>query len=80
MDTKTVNQSRSVTSAQVVTITTTFDSLTRGFYVGTAGDLAITYANNETVTIKNASTGYHPHEAKAFQSGATTADNILALF
>ena len=80
METKTVNQSRSATSGQVVTVTTTFANLTRALYVGTAGDLAITFADDTTLTLKNAANGYHPLECKAFQSGATTADNVVALF
>ena len=78
--TKTTDQTRSIVSAQTVTTTTTFTSLTRGIYVGTAGDLSVTFNDDTTVTLADAANGYHPLQVKAIQGTLTTASDVIALF
>lgn len=80
MQTKVSEYTRSAIAAITVTQTVTFDNLTRALYLGSGGDLNVTFAGGETVKFVGADTGYHPLEVKAVQMGDTTADDIIALF
>lgn len=80
--TKVSDQTRSAISATTITNSTTqtFTDLTRGLYVGTSGDLSVTFGDGITVTLKNAPSGYHPLQIEAIQGTLTTAEDVVALF
>lgn len=61
----------------------TFNSPTRGVYVGTAGDLVAIMASGVQITFKNLAAGVeHPLSLKGIQSLAdgTTAQDIVVLY
>ncbi len=78
--TKVSDQARSAISGQTVTTTTTFSNLTRAIYVGTQGDLPITFGDGTSVTLANAAAGYHPVQVISVGGTGLTAENIVALF
>lgn len=80
LETQTPDQTRSIVTAQVVTVTTTFTSLTRGIYVGTAGDLSVTFDDDTVITFGSVANGYHPLQVKAIQGTLTTATGVIACF
>ncbi len=78
--TKVSDHARSAISGQTVTTTTTFANLTRAIYVGTGGDIPVTFGDGVSVTIANAGAGYHPLQVEAIGGTGLTASNIVALF
>lgn len=78
--TKVSDQARSAITGAVVTTTTTFSNLTRAIYVGTAGNIPVTFGDGVSVTITNAEAGYHPLQVGAIGGTGLTANNIVALF
>ena len=78
--TKVSDQARSAITGQVVTTTTTFSNLTRAIYVGTSGNIPVTFGDGVSVTITNAAPGYHPLQVEAIGGTGLTAGNIVALF
>jgi len=78
--TKVSDQARSAITGQVVTTTTTFSNLTRAIYVGTSGNIPVTFGDGVSVTITNAAAGYHPLQVEAIGGTGLTAGNIVALF
>ena len=55
-------------------------NVSRGIYVGTAGDLALVTAKGTTVTFSNVPVGILPVQAKQINNTGTTASDIVALF
>ena len=54
--------------------------ITRGLYVGVAGDLVVTMADGQTpITFKAAAVGYHPLQVTQVLA-ATAATDIVALY
>ena len=78
--TKVSEQTRAAVGGQVVTITTSFDNLTRAIYVGTAGNLSVVFSDGSEVTINDAANGYHPLQVSRINGTGTTAGNVVALF
>jgi hypothetical protein len=79
-ETKVTNQTRPAVSGLSVTGTVTFEHLTRAVYVGTAGDLPVTFSDGSTVTLTNVQNGYHPLELQAIDGTGLTAGGVVALF
>lgn len=52
--------------------------VTKAVHVGTAGDLKVTTANGQAVTIKGAVAGWHKIRVKRIWSTGTAASNITA--
>lgn len=79
---KVVNPAHSAIGGQAVTGTVTFTDLTRAIYVGTAGNIPVTFGDGTTVTINDAANGYHPLQLQAIggSSSGLTASGIVALF
>lgn len=77
--------SNTVFSATRAETITTSDSLelsyvTRGIYVGTAGDVVVVTTNGDTATFKNAVAGsIIPIRAKQVKATNTTASNLVGL-
>tara|TARA_S200002703_G_scaffold153249_1_gene154589 strand:+ start:472 stop:714 length:243 start_codon:yes stop_codon:yes gene_type:complete len=80
METKVSDQSRAGVSAQTITTTTDLANLTRAIYVGTAGNLPVTFDDNTTVTIEDAANGYHPLQVKSIGGTGLTASGVVAIF
>jgi hypothetical protein len=80
MNTKVTDQTRSIVSAQTVTTTTTFASLTRGIYVGVDGDLPVVFGDDTEATFEAATNGYHPLQVKSIGGTGLTATGVVALF
>lgn len=54
---------------------------TRGLYVGTSGDVVLTMADGEDVTLVSLAAGViHPIQCIRVQSTDTTADDIVACY
>lgn len=61
--------------------TTSFDNLTRGLYIGGAGNVSVYLADGTTVVFYGAVAGsIIPVRAKRVNSTGTTATNIVALY
>lgn len=55
--------------------------VTRGIYVGTAGNLKVTLLNGDAITFTSLAAGIiHPIRAKRIWTTGTTAANILGLY
>lgn len=80
MNTKVTDQTRSIVSGQTVTTTTTFESLTRGIYVGVDGDLPVEFPDGSKATFTAAGNGYHPLEVVGIDGTGLTATGVIALF
>jgi len=80
MNTKVTDQTRSIVSAQTVTTTTTFTSITRGIYVGVDGDLPVEFQDGSKLTFVAAGNGYHPLEVVGIDGTGLTATGVVALF
>ena len=79
-ESKVTNQTRPAVSGLAVTATTNFDHLTRAVYIGTAGDLPVTFSDGSTVTLTNVQNGYHPLELQSISGTGLTASGVIALF
>ncbi len=55
-------------------------ALTRALYVGTAGDIRVTLASNDTVTFKGVETGFMPIRARRVFATGTTASDIVGVW
>lgn len=80
VSTKVSEQTRSAVGGQTVTETTTFANLTRAIYVGTPGNIPVTFSDGSSVTINNAANGYHPLQVQSIGGTGLTASNVVALF
>jgi hypothetical protein len=54
--------------------------VTRGFYVGTPGDIAVRTADGQTITFANVPVGILPVQADMVLSTGTAASDIIALY
>ena len=54
--------------------------VTRGLYVGVAGNLRVKMTDGQTVTLVAAANGYHPLQVIQVLSTSTTATDIVALY
>lgn len=52
----------------------------RSLYVGVAGDVKVTMANGDTLTLTNVAVGVVPVSVKQVWSTGTTATGIVALY
>lgn len=53
--------------------------VTRGVYVGTAGNLKVTWSSGAEMTFTNLAQGWHPIRVSRIWSTGTTAGNIVAV-
>lgn len=75
---------QSATGAVAVNVSSgdqSFDRVTRGFFVGGAGNLAVTMEEGQTVTFTGLAAGQiYPFKATSALNSGTTATNVIALF
>lgn len=69
------NSGAAVSPDDVATI-----AVTRGVYVGGAGDLKVTFADGTSATLKAAPLGVYPIMVQQVFATGTTATNIVALY
>lgn len=72
--------SNPATYAAAVTPGTALGKPARAFYIGVAGNLALTMEDGTTTTFNNVPAGIFPVGAALVASSGTTATNIVALF
>lgn len=56
------------------------DGVTRGLFVGVAGEIALTDASGGTVQFSSGAMQYHPIAVRRILASGTTADRIFALY
>lgn len=56
------------------------NGLTRGLYVGVAGDLTVYRSDKTAVTFSNAPVGYHPIRCIGVKATGTVASGIVRLW
>lgn len=66
--------------AAVTPSDTTQLEVTRGLYIGGAGNLVVTMADGNNVTFANHPVGYAPIQVTKVLSTGTTATSIVALY
>ncbi len=74
---------RPIESASVVTTSdsTNLTNVTRGLYVGVAGDVKVTLSSGNVITIKNLAAGVvHPFRVSRVWATGTTATDIVGCY
>lgn len=66
--------------AAVTTDDTALIPVTRGIYVGGAGDVKVQFADGTTATLKAVPLGLYPLQVQQVFATGTTATNIVALY
>jgi len=78
---KSVNHPNPAEYALAVVTDTTFDTTTRGVYVGGTGNLSVRFANGTDVVFINVQAGsVIPVRATRVNASGTTATNMVAMF
>lgn len=74
-------ESRPATGGAAVTPSDSADiTETRGLYIGTAGNLKVTFADGTTATLTSVANGVIPLKVKRVWATGTTATGITALY
>lgn len=60
--------------------TTDLATTSRALYLGTSGDLHVTMASGQDVTLRNAAAGYHPLRVRRVHATGTAASDIVAVW
>ena len=72
--------SNPATNAAAVTLDAPLARAARAFYIGGAGNLALTMEDGTTTTFQNVAVGIFPVGGRIVAASGTTATNIVALF
>lgn len=74
------NTANSAIGGKAITPGTPIGLDTRGIYVGVTGNLVVTMANGETVTLSNVPVGFYPLSITLVVTSGTTATNLVAFY
>lgn len=74
------NLAQSAIGGKQITPGTAIGLETRAIYVGVSGDLVVTMANGETVTLSNLPVGFYPLAITLVVTSGTTATNLVAFY